>query len=160
VGLGEQPHRDRQEGPIQAFIPIMMFAILFGLSMDYEVFLLSRIREEYLRTGNNAEAVADGLSATARVITAAAAIMCTFFLAFVLGDNVIIKLFGIGFASAIFIDATLIRLVIVPSTMELLGDANWWLPSWLDRILPHLDVEGPSIATDQGALIGERSSAA
>jgi putative drug exporter of the RND superfamily len=132
-------------GPIQAFIPIMMFAILFGLSMDYEVFLLSRIREEYLRTGNNGQAVADGLSATARVITAAAAIMCTFFLSFVLGDNVIIKLFGIGFASAIFIDATLIRLVIVPSTMELLGDANWWLPGWLDRILPHLDVEGPAL---------------
>ena len=77
------------------------------------------------------------------MITAAAAIMCTFFLSFVLGDNIIIKLFGIGFASAIFIDATLIRLVIVPSTMELLGDANWWLPRWLDRILPHLDVEGP-----------------
>ena len=136
VGVGK-------EGPIQAFLPIMMFAILFGLSMDYEVFLLSRIREEYLRSGNNNEAVADGLSATARVITAAAAIMCTFFLSFVLGDNIIIKLFGIGFASAIFIDATLIRLVIVPSTMELLGDANWWLPGWLDRILPHLDVEGP-----------------
>jgi RND superfamily putative drug exporter len=136
IGLGKQ-------GPIQAFIPIMMFAILFGLSMDYEVFLLSRIREEYLRTGDNGQAVADGLSATARVITAAAAIMCTFFLSFVLGDNVIIKLFGIGFAAAIFIDATLIRLVIVPSTMELLGDANWWLPGWLDRILPHLDVEGP-----------------
>jgi putative drug exporter of the RND superfamily len=131
-------------GPIEAFIPIMMFAILFGLSMDYEVFLLSRIREEYLRTGDNAQAVADGLSATARVITAAAAIMCTFFLSFVLGDNIIIKLFGIGFASAIFIDATLIRMVIVPSTMELLGDANWWLPGWLDRILPHLDVEGPT----------------
>jgi RND superfamily putative drug exporter len=137
VGIG-------REGPIQAFIPMMMFAILFGLSMDYEVFLLSRIREEYMKTGNNAQAVADGLSATARVITAAAAIMCTFFLAFVLGDNVVIKLFGIGFACAIFIDATLIRLVIVPSTMELLGDANWWLPKWLDRILPHLDVEGPA----------------
>jgi putative drug exporter of the RND superfamily len=134
-----------KEGPIQAFIPIMMFAILFGLSMDYEVFLLSRIREEYLRTGDNSQAVADGLSATARVITAAAAIMCTFFLSFVLGDNVIIKLFGIGFASAILIDATLIRLVIVPATMELLGDANWWLPGWLDRILPHLDVEGPAL---------------
>ena len=136
VGIGK-------EGPIQAFLPLMMFAILFGLSMDYEVFLLSRIREEYLRTGDNATAVADGLAATARVITAAAAIMCTFFLSFVLGDNIIIKLFGIGFASAIFIDATLIRLVIVPSTMELLGDANWWLPGWLDRIIPHLDVEGP-----------------
>jgi RND superfamily putative drug exporter len=136
VGVGK-------EGPIQAFLPMMMFAILFGLSMDYEVFLLSRIREEYLRTHDNATAVADGLSATARVITAAAAIMCTFFLAFVLGDNIVIKLFGIGFSAAIFIDATLIRLVIVPSTMELLGDANWWLPKWLDRILPHLDVEGP-----------------
>ena len=136
VGVGK-------EGPIQAFLPLMMFAILFGLSMDYEVFLLSRIREEYLRTGDNGQSVADGLSATARVITAAAAIMVTFFLAFVLGDNIIIKLFGIGFASAIFIDATLIRMVIVPGTMELLGDANWWLPKWLDRILPHLDVEGP-----------------
>jgi len=135
IGLGK-------EGPIQAFLPMMMFAILFGLSMDYEVFLLSRIREEYLRTGDNATAVADGLSATARVITAAAAIMCTFFLSFVLGDNIIIKLFGVGFASAIFIDATLVRLVIVPSSMELLGDANWWLPGWLDRLLPHLDVEG------------------
>ncbi|MDQ1479341.1 MAG: putative drug exporter of the superfamily [Actinomycetota bacterium] len=138
VGVGK-------EGPIQAFLPIMMFAILFGLSMDYEVFLLSRIREEYMRTGNNSQAVSDGLSATARVITAAAAIMCTFFLSFVLGDNIIIKLFGIGFASAIFIDATLIRMVIVPSTMALLGDANWWLPKWLDRILPHLDVEGPAL---------------
>src|SRR5262249_11893627 len=118
--------------------------ILFGLSMDYEVFLLSRIREEYVRTGNNAQSVADGLSATARVITAAAAIMCTFFLSFVLGDNIIIKLFGIGFASAIFIDATLIRMVIVPSTMELLGDANWSLPSCLDGTLPPLDVEGPA----------------
>ncbi len=137
VGIGK-------EGPIQAFLPMMMFAILFGLSMDYEVFLLSRIREEYLRTHDNATAVADGLSATARVISAAAAIMCTFFLSFVLGDNIVIKLFGIGFASAIFIDATLIRLLIVPSTMELLGDANWWIPRWLDRILPHLDVEGPT----------------
>ncbi|HWS46414.1 MAG TPA: MMPL family transporter, partial [Acidimicrobiia bacterium] len=135
IGIGK-------EGPIQAFLPMMMFAILFGLSMDYEVFLLSRIREEYLRTHDNSTAVADGLSATARVITAAAAIMCTFFLSFVLGDNIIIKLFGIGFASAIFIDATLVRLLIVPSTMELLGEANWWLPRWLDRILPHLDVEG------------------
>jgi RND superfamily putative drug exporter len=146
-GWGKQLVGVAKQGPIQAFLPIMMFAILFGLSMDYEVFLLSRIREEYLRSGNNGQAVADGLSATARVITAAAAIMCTFFLSFVLGDNIIIKLFGIGFASAIFIDATLIRMVIVPATMELLGDANWWLPDWLDRILPHLDVEGPAIAS-------------
>jgi RND superfamily putative drug exporter len=143
-GWGKQLVGVGKEGPIQAFLPMMMFAILFGLSMDYEVFLLSRIREEYLRSGNNGQAVADGLSATARVITAAAAIMCTFFLSFVLDDNIVIKLFGIGFAVAIFIDATLIRMLIVPSTMELLGDANWWLPRWLDRILPHLDVEGPS----------------
>jgi len=141
-GWGKQLVGVGKEGPIQAFLPMMMFAILFGLSMDYEVFLLSRIREEYLRSGDNGQAVADGLSNTARVITAAAAIMCTFFLSFVLDDNIIIKLFGIGFAVAIFIDATLIRMVIVPSTMELLGDANWWLPKWLDRILPHLDVGG------------------
>jgi len=141
-GWGKQLVGVGKEGPIQAFLPMMMFAILFGLSMDYEVFLLSRIREEYLRSGDNGQAVADGLSNTARVITAAAAIMCTFFLSFVLDDNIVIKLFGIGFAVAIFIDATLIRMLIVPSTMELLGDANWWLPKWLDRILPHLDVEG------------------
>jgi RND superfamily putative drug exporter len=141
-GWGKQLVGIGKEGPIQAFLPMMMFAILFGLSMDYEVFLLSRIREEYVRTGDNSRAVADGLAATARVITAAAAIMVTFFLSFVLGNNIIIKLFGIGFAAAIFIDATLVRLVIVPSTMELLGEANWWLPRWLDRLLPHLDVEG------------------
>ena len=159
-GWGKQLVGVGKEGPIEAFLPMMMFAILFGLSMDYEVFLLSRIREEYVRTGNNSTSVADGLSATARVITAAAAIMCTFFLSFVLGDNIIIKLFGVGFASAIFIDATLVRLLIVPSTMELLGDANWWLPGWLDRILPHLDVEGHAPAettsadTDSGELVG------
>jgi RND superfamily putative drug exporter len=159
-GWGKQLVGVGKEGPIEAFLPMMMFAILFGLSMDYEVFLLSRIREEYVRTGNNSTSVADGLSATARVITAAAAIMCTFFLSFVLGDNIIIKLFGVGFASAIFIDATVVRLLIVPSTMELLGDANWWLPRWLDRILPHLDVEGhPSDETtsapeDAGELVG------
>lgn len=128
-------------GPIEAFVPMMLFAILFGLSMDYEVFLLSRVREEYVRTGNNALAVADGLAATARVITAAAAVMIAVFLAFVLGDSRVIKLFGLGLASAIFIDATLVRLLLVPATMELLGDANWWLPRWLDRLLPHVQVE-------------------
>ncbi len=156
-GWGKQLVGVGKEGPIEAFLPIMMFAILFGLSMDYEVFLLSRIREEYLETGDNGGAVADGLSATARVITAAAAIMCTFFLSFVLGDNIIIKLFGIGFASAIFIDATLIRMVIVPSTMGLLGDANWWLPAWLDRVLPHLDVEGPT-TTHASSPTSEKSA--
>ena len=115
--------------PIPSFIPMMMFAILFGLSMDYEVFLLSRIREEYLRTGDNATAVADGLAKTARVITAAAAIMISVFLAFVLADEVFLKMMGIGLATAVFVDATLVRMVLVPATMELLGDANWWLPA-------------------------------
>jgi RND superfamily putative drug exporter len=128
-------------GPIDAFLPMMLFAVLFGLSMDYEVFLLSRVREEYGRTRDNATAVADGLAATARVITAAAAIMISVFLAFVLGDLRVIKLFGLGMASAIFIDATLIRMLLVPATMELLGDANWWLPRPLARVLPDIDIE-------------------
>jgi RND superfamily putative drug exporter len=128
-------------GPIAPFIPMMMFAILFGLSMDYEVFLLSRIREEYDRTGDNALAVADGLAATARVITAAALIMVTVFGSFVFGDNSIVKLFGLGLAAAILIDATIVRMVLVPATMELLGDSNWWFPRILDRIIPRLLVE-------------------
>jgi RND superfamily putative drug exporter len=128
-------------GPIAPFVPMMMFAILFGLSMDYEVFLLSRIREEYDRTRDNAIAVADGLASTARVITAAALIMVTVFASFVLGDVTTIKLFGVGLATAILIDATVVRMVLVPATMELLGDRNWWFPRWLDRLIPRLDVE-------------------
>jgi putative drug exporter of the RND superfamily len=129
-------------GPIEAWIPMMMFTILFGLSMDYEIFLLSRIREEYLRTRVNATSVADGVAVTGRVITAAAAIMIAVFLSFVLGfDMRQIKEIGLGLAVAVFIDATLIRMVLVPSTMELLGDANWWFPSWLNRIVPHIAVE-------------------
>jgi putative drug exporter of the RND superfamily len=128
-----------------------MFAILFGLSMDYEVFLLSRVREEYVRTGDNRRAVADGLANTARVITAAAAVMVTVFGAFVLEDAVFLKLAGIGLATAVFVDATVVRMVLVPATMELLGDRNWWLPRWIDRVLPRLDVGGeaatPSPAT-------------
>ena len=130
-------------GPIEAWVPMMLFTILFGLSMDYEIFLLSRIREEYVRTGNNYEAVANGLAATARVITAAAAIMVTLFLVFMFAfDERAIKLFGMGLAVAIFVDATLVRMVLVPATMELLGEANWWLPKWLDRVLPRFKVEG------------------
>jgi RND superfamily putative drug exporter len=128
-------------GPIAPFIPMMMFAILFGLSMDYEVFLLSRIREEYDRTHDNATAVADGLAATARVITAAALIMVTVFASFIIPDGTMIKLFGAGLAFAILIDATIVRMVLVPATMELLGDKNWWFPKWLDRIVPRLHVE-------------------
>ena len=132
--------------PVPAWLPMTMFAVLFGLSMDYEVFLLSRVREEYVRTGDNRRAVADGLANTARVITAAAAIMVTVFGAFVMEDAVFLKLAGIGLATAVFVDATVVRMVLVPATMELLGDRNWWLPRWLDRLLPRLDVEGEAIA--------------
>jgi RND superfamily putative drug exporter len=131
-----------KEGPIEAWAPMMLFAILFGLSMDYEVFLLTRIREEFDRTGDNGRAVADGLAATGRVITAAAAIMVCVFGAFVLGAQRDVKLFGFGLASAIFIDATIVRMVLVPSAMELMGRANWWAPGWLVRYLPTIRVEG------------------
>jgi putative drug exporter of the RND superfamily len=116
-------------GPIDPWIPLMMFTIVFGLSMDYEVFLLSRMREEWLRSGDNTKAVATGLAATARVITAAAAIMVCVFGSFVLGDPVrILSVFGLGLAVAVFVDATVVRMVLVPAVMQLLGSANWWLP--------------------------------
>jgi RND superfamily putative drug exporter len=134
IGLGK-------EGPIDAWVPMMLFAVIFGLSMDYEVFLLSRIREDYDRSHDNASAVANGLAATARVITAAAAIMFCVFAAFVLGEDRSLKMFGLGLATAVMLDATVVRLVLVPATMELLGDRNWWLPHWLDRILPVVRVE-------------------
>jgi len=128
--------------PIEPFVPMMLFAIVFGLSMDYEVFLLSRIREEWRRTGDSRTSVADGLAATARVITAAAAIMVFVFGSFLFEQDRISKLFGIGLAVAVLLDATIVRMLLVPATMELLGDRNWWLPRWLDRILPNVDVEG------------------
>ena len=128
--------------PINPFLPLIMFAILFGLSMDYEVFLLSRVREEYVKSGDNHDAVVRGLSGTARVITSAALIMISVFGAFVLSDDPNGKLFGVGLAAAVLIDATLVRMILVPATMSLLGKANWWLPGWLDRVLPHLDLEG------------------
>ena len=130
--------------PIVSFVPMMMFAVLFGLSMDYEVFLLSRIREEYLKTGNNVESVVSGISTTARVITSAALIMIAVFLSFVSQPDPVAKMFGIGLAVAVFIDATVVRIVLVPATMVLLGDANWWLPGWLDRILPKMSLETAS----------------
>jgi len=131
-----------QKGPIEAWIPMMMFTILFGLSMDYEIFLLSRIREEYLRTHNNAESVANGVASTGRVITAAAAVMIAVFMSFVVGfDLRQIKEIGLGLAAAILIDATLVRMVLVPSTMELLGDLNWWFPKSFARWVPRIGVE-------------------
>ncbi|HWO94319.1 MAG TPA: MMPL family transporter, partial [Dehalococcoidia bacterium] len=128
-------------GPIESFVPIVMFAVLFGLSMDYEVFLVSRIREEYLEHGDNTQAVARGLSSTTRVISAAAAIMIAVFLSFALSEQRIVKEFGLGLATAIFIDATIVRLALVPSIMQILGRWNWWLPGWLDRLVPHVAIE-------------------
>ena len=130
--------------PITSIIIVIMFPILFGLSMDYEVFLLSRVREEYDRTGDNAESVARGLAGTGRVITSAALIMIVVFLSFVTSPVPSLKMLGLGLATAILVDATIVRMVLVPATMALLGKANWWLPAWLDRVLPHLTVHGPS----------------
>ena len=122
--------------PIVSFIPMFLFAILFGLSMDYEVFLLSRVREEYLRTGDNGTAIVQGVSGAARIITSAALIMVAVFLSFAVAEDPSTKMFGLGLATAIFVDATVVRMVLVPATMTLLGRANWWLPGWLDRVLP------------------------
>jgi RND superfamily putative drug exporter len=128
--------------PMSSWMPILMFAILFGLSMDYEVFLLARIREDYDRTGDARGSVARGLAATSGVITAAAAIMVLVFLGFVTEIGTLIKMLGFGLGVAILLDATVVRLVLVPATMSLLGELNWWTPAWLDRLLPQLRPEG------------------
>jgi putative drug exporter of the RND superfamily len=135
LGLG-------QPGPIEAWAPMMLFAIVFGLSMDYEVFLLTRIREEYDRSRDTGAAVAEGMARTARLITAAATIMIVVFGAFVLSDERALQLFGFGLAIAIAVDVTVVRLLLVPAAMALLGDRNWWFPAWLDRLIPRLDVDG------------------
>jgi RND superfamily putative drug exporter len=136
-----------KSGPIEVFLPVLMFAILFGLSMDYEVFLVSRMHEEWMRSHDNERAVIVGQAETGRVITAAAFIMILVFLSFILGGQVIIKLFGLGFAAAIFVDAFIIRTILVPALMHVIGPANWWLPGWLDRILPQVHVEPDDITT-------------
>jgi len=141
-----------EPAPIEPFVPMMLFAIVFGLSMDYEVFLLSRVREEWIRTGDSRMSVADGLASTARVITAAAAIMVFLFGSFLLEHERLIKLFGMGLATAVLLDATVIRMLLVPATMELLGDKNWWLPKWLDKALPNVNVEGSPEGTEDRAL--------
>ena len=128
--------------PINPFVPLIMFAVLFGLSMDYEVFLLSRVREAFVESGDSHSSVVEGLGATARVITSAALIMISVFGAFVFGADPLMKMFGLGLTVAVLIDASLVRMVLVPATMSLLGNANWWLPRWLDRILPNVDLEG------------------
>jgi RND superfamily putative drug exporter len=131
-----------QTVPIISFLPMALFAVLFGLSMDYEVFILSRVREAWLEQGDNRRSIVTGMTASARVITAAAAIMFAVFASFVAGDSTEIKMFGLGLAVAVLLDATVVRLLLVPATMTLLGGANWWMPRWLDRLLPSLDIEG------------------
>jgi RND superfamily putative drug exporter len=126
-------------------MPIIFFAVLFGLSMDYEVFLLSRIREEYDATGDNAESVARGTAATGRVITSAALIMTVVFASFVADPSPLVKMLGLGLSTAVVLDATVVRMVVVPATMALLGRANWWLPGWLDRRLPHVPMEDAGV---------------
>ena len=156
IGIG-------QTGPIDPWIPVSMFVILFGLSMDYEVFLLSRIREEWLRTGENSTAVADGLAVTGRIITAAAAIMFCVFGSFVIKDPLhVLKVFGLGLATAVFVDATLVRMVLVPSIMEVLGDANWWMPRWMHQPVPTIGVEvtpEPAPCREAGAAPADRRGA-
>ena len=136
-------------GPVESFLPVMLFAILFGLSMDYEVFLISRIHEEWLRTGDNRTAVREGLASTGKTITAAALIMILIFGSFILGGERIIKEFGLGLAAGIFVDAVLIRMAIVPAVMFLLGRSNWWFPKWLDKLLPRAHIDVMSIADEE-----------
>jgi RND superfamily putative drug exporter len=147
-GWGRSLFAISAKAPVEVFVPVLMISILFGLSMDYEVFLVSRIHEEWARTRDNRQAVTIGQAATGRVITAAALIMILVFGSFALGPNVVIKQFGLGLAGAIIIDAFIVRTVLVPALMHLLGNANWWLPRWLDRIIPQLNVEGADDATE------------
>jgi RND superfamily putative drug exporter len=137
-------------GPIPPLAPILMFAVLFGLSMDYEVFLVSRMHEEWLKTRDNAKAVNRGQAITGRTITALATIMVVVFFAFVLSTDRTIKMIGLGMATAILVDALVVRTVLVPAIMHTFGRANWQLPEWLNRRLPHLDLEGEAIETPSG----------
>jgi RND superfamily putative drug exporter len=131
-----------QKGPIEAWVPVLMFAVVFGLSMDYEVFLVSRIREEWLRSGDASTAVGDGVALTGRVISAAAAIMIVVFLSFTLGNQRTLKEFGFGLAVAVFLDAIVVRCLLLPAVLELLGPVTWRLPRWLEAPLPHINIEG------------------
>ena len=146
-------------GPIESFIPVMLFAIVFGLSMDYEVFLISRIHEQWTRTKDNERAVGEGLALTGRVVTAAAAIMVCVFLSFMLGENRVIKEFGLSLASAVFLDAVVVRCMLLPAVLYIVGPRTWRIPAWLDRILPHINIEGTSVRAPDGVeleLDGER----
>jgi putative drug exporter of the RND superfamily len=148
LGVGEP-------APVEVFLPVIMFSVLFGLSLDYEVFLVSRIREQWVRTGDNRVAVTAGQAVTGRVITAAASIMILVFLSFLLNDDIIIQQFGVGLAAAIIVDAFVVRTVLVPALMHLLGRANWWLPGWLDRWLPAVRIEGEPVSGGGHAAVEE-----
>jgi RND superfamily putative drug exporter len=141
-------------GPVEAFVPVMIFAIVFGLSMDYEVFLVSRMHEEWRRSGNPVRAVREGLATTGGVITAAAAIMIVVFGAFVLSPDRMLQQFGLGLAVAVFLDAVVIRCLMVPAVMRLLGTSAWWLPRWLDRLAPHIPLERPEIVREPELVRG------
>ena len=131
-----------QQGPIESFIPVMLFAIVFGLSMDYEVFLVSRMHERWTHTRDSSRAVAEGLALTGRVVTAAAAIMVCVFLSFMLGEDRIIKEFGLSLASAVFLDALVVRCMLLPAALDIIGRATWQIPGWLERLLPRVNVDG------------------
>ncbi len=137
-----------QQGPIESFIPVMLFAIVFGLSMDYEVFLISRMHERWTQTREHSRSVAEGLALTGRVVTAAAAIMVCVFLSFMLGEDRVIKEFGLSLASAVLLDALVVRCLLLPAVLHLIGERTWWIPAWLDRVLPRLNIEGTVLPSD------------
>jgi putative drug exporter of the RND superfamily len=141
--------------PIVSFVPLLMFAILFGLSMDYEVFLVTQMREHYRDSEDEKEAVIEGLANTGRVITSAAAIMVCVFTSFVLNGNPIVKEFGVGLAVAIAIDSTLVRCLLVPAVMVLLGKWAWWMPRWMERFVPHVSIEGEEFFARRDAALAD-----
>jgi RND superfamily putative drug exporter len=152
-GWGLRPLNLGQPGPIQSYLPILMLAVLFGLSMDYEVFLVSRIREEWAATQDNHRAVRTGQATTGRVIIAAASIMILVFGAFILSGQQVVGEIGLGMAAAVLLDAFLLRTLLVPARMHLSGRANWWLPGWVDRVLPHLSIEPATPPAAQTAAL-------
>jgi RND superfamily putative drug exporter len=147
------------KGPVEPWLPVLMFAVVFGLSMDYEVFLISRVREEWVRRRDATRAVADGIAFTGRVISAAAAIMICVFLSFMVGDQRSIKEFGFGLAIAVFLDALVVRCVLLPAVLELLGPVTWALPDWIDRRLPRIRIEGHAAQEDAGDAEPSRDEA-
>jgi RND superfamily putative drug exporter len=151
-GWGSDPLGMGGPGPVEAFLPVIMIALLFGLSTDYQVFLVSRMHEEWVHTGDNRRAVIIGQATTGRIITAAGSIMVFVFLAFILGGQRVIAEFGVGLASAVLLDAFIIRTILVPALMHMFGSANWWLPGWLDARLPHLSVEPADEPADPDQL--------